>query len=111
VACLLLVPTSTVLGLIYPILLARPELEGDGNSHLCGYLSAANSLGCLTGALLGVFVLIPSLGSELSLKWIGLALAAFWLLFLVQERPPVRQLCLAAAMASPCFQATGIGRH
>ena len=100
VACLLLVPTSTVLGLIYPILLARPELEGDGNSHLCGYLSAANSLGCLTGALLGVFVLIPSLGSELSLKLIVLALAAFWLLFLIQERPPVRRLCLAIAMAT-----------
>jgi spermidine synthase len=99
VTCLLLVPASTVLGLIYPKLLTSPQLEGEGNSYLSGYLSAANSLGCLTGALLGVFVLIPSLGSELSLKLIALVLAAFWLLFLLQERPAPRRLRLAAATA------------
>jgi spermidine synthase len=99
VTCLLLVPVSSVLGLIYPKLLASPELEGEGNSYLSGYLSAANSFGCLMGALLGVFVLIPSLGSELSLKVIALLLAAFWLLFLLQERPTVRRLALAGATA------------
>jgi spermidine synthase len=99
VACLLLVPASTVLGLIYPTLLASPRLEGEGNSHLSGYLSAANSLGCLTGALLGVFALIPSLGSEFSLKIVALAMVTFWLLFLLQERPTPRRLRLAAATA------------
>ena len=99
ITCLLLVPVSTVLGLIYPILLARPELEGEGNSHLSGYLSAANSLGCLTGALAGVFVLIPWLGSESSLKFVVLTLAIFWLLFLFEERPDGRRLAWAAAMA------------
>lgn len=99
VTCLLLVPVSTVLGLIYPKLLTSPQLEGEGNSYLSGYLSAANSLGCLTGALLGVFVLIPWLGSELSLKVIALVLAAFWLLFLLRERPAPRRLRLAAATA------------
>jgi spermidine synthase len=97
IACLLLVPASTVLGLIYPMLLARPELQGDENSHLAGYLSGANSLGCLTGALLGVFVLIPLAGSEGSLKLTALLLAAFWLLFLWQERPKRRQLLLPAS--------------
>ena len=100
VTCVMLVPGSTVLGLIYPILLARPELEGEGNSHLAGYLSAANSLGCLAGALLGVFVLIPRLGSELSLKVIVLALAAFWLLFLAKERPSPRRIRLSAVTAA-----------
>ena len=99
VACLLVVPTSTVLGLIYPKLLASPELEGEGNSYLSGYLSAANALGCLFGALVGVFVLIPWLGSELSLKLIALVLVAFWLLFLLHERPARRRLRLAAATA------------
>jgi spermidine synthase len=99
VTCLLLVPASTVLGLIYPKLLASPQLEGEDNSHLSGYLSAANSLGCLTGALLSVFVLIPRLGSELSLKAIILVLVAFWLLFLRHERPLPRRLRLAAATA------------
>jgi len=110
VTCLLLAPASTVLGLIYPTLLASPQLEGEGNSHLSGYVSAANSLGCLTGALLGVFVLIPSLGSELSLKFIGLALAAFWLLFLLQETPTPRRLRLAAATAM-CAAATLVSLH
>jgi spermidine synthase len=99
VTCMLLAPASAVLGLIYPILLASPRLEGENNSHLSGYLSAANALGCLSGALLGVFVLIPWFGSELSLKIICLALAAFGLLFLVQERPAPRRLRLAAATA------------
>jgi spermidine synthase len=98
-ACLLLVPVSTTLGLIYPSLLARPELEGDGNSHLSGYLSAANSVGCLMGALLGVFVLIPRLGSEVSLKLISLVLAACWLVLLRQERPSARRLRAIGAMS------------
>ncbi|MGD0499569.1 MAG: hypothetical protein ABSC23_14155 [Bryobacteraceae bacterium] len=110
VTCLLLAPASTILGLIYPTLLASPRLEGEGNSHLSGYLSAANSLGCLTGALLGVFVLIPSLGSELSLKLISLALAALWLLFLLQERPTPRRLRLAAATAT-CIAAILVSLH
>jgi spermidine synthase len=99
VTCLLLVPSSTVLGLIYPILLSRPELEGDGNSHLSGYLSASNSLGCLTGALAGVFAAIPFVGSELTLKLIALALIAFWLLFLRHEGPAPSRLRLGVAGA------------
>lgn len=110
VACFLLVPPSTALGLIYPILLASPRLDGEADSHLSGYLSAANSLGCLTGALLGVFVLIPFLGSEFSLKVICLALAAFWLFFLLQERPPARRLRLAAVIAV-CFAGILVSLH
>jgi hypothetical protein len=89
VACLLLVPASTVLGLIYPTLQAGPQLEREGNSHLSGHLNAANSLGCLTRALLGVFALIPSLGSELSLKVIALAKVTFGILFVLVA--PARQ--------------------
>jgi spermidine synthase len=99
IACLQLTPSSIALGLIYPMLLASPQLQGETRSYLAGYISAANSLGCLTGALLGVFVLIPGLGSELSLKAISMALAAFWLLFLRQERPSARRLRLAAVTA------------
>ena len=110
VTCLLLVPTSTALGLIYPMLLASPQLEGGGNSHLSGYLSAANAVGCLTGALVGVFVLIPRLGSELSLKAIALVLVAFWLLFLRRERPLPRRFRLAVAMAI-CVAATLFSIH
>ncbi len=85
VTCLLLVPQSILLGLIYPRLLASSQPDGHGNSYLAGYLSAANSLGCLTGALLGTFVLVPKIGAELSLKWMIVVLGAFWLLFLRRE--------------------------
>jgi spermidine synthase len=83
-ATLLLVPPAVVLGLIYPRLLASPQLEGEG-AHLAGYLSAANSLGCLSGALAGIFVLLPRAGSEVSLKLIVVLLALFWLLFARRE--------------------------
>lgn len=96
---ILLVPSSAFLGLIYPRLLASPQLKGHGNSYLAGYLNAANSLGCLTGALLGVFVLVPLLGSEASLKLIVLVLAAFWLLFLRQESPSRIRWVRAAAVS------------
>jgi spermidine synthase len=87
VTLVLLLPSSTLLGLIYPRLLASPLLRGQTNSKLAGYLNGANALGCLCGALLGVFVLIPLLGSEASLKLIIVALATFWLLFLRREAP------------------------
>jgi spermidine synthase len=98
VAMLLVVPSATVLGLIYPRLLASPQLKG-ASSQLAGYLSAANSLGCLSGALLGIFVLVPHAGAELSLKLIVLALAAFWLLFVRQEAPSRGPLLRSAVVA------------
>ena len=99
VTAILLVPASAVLGLIYPGLLASPQLEGRGNSYLAGYVSAANSLGCLVGTLLGIFVLVPKLGSELSLKCIILVLGAFWLLFLRREPVPPSRLARVAVVA------------
>ena len=85
VTSILIVPSAALLGLIYPRLLASPQLKGYENSYLAGYLNAANSLGCLSGALLGVFFMVPLLGSEASLKLIILLLATFWLLFLRRE--------------------------
>lgn len=99
VTAILLVPASAILGLIYPSLLASPQLEGHSNAYLAGYVSAANSLGCLVGALLGGFVLVPKLGSELSLKCIILILGAFWLLFLRRELVPPSRLVRAALVA------------
>jgi spermidine synthase len=87
-----------LLGLIYPRLLVSDRLQGEGNAHLAGYISGANSLGCLTGALLGIFFFIPVLGAETSLKVIVLMLAAFWLLFLRQEPGSRRRLRVALPM-------------
>lgn len=99
VTLLLVTPAATVLGLIYPRLLASPQLRGEENAWLSGYLSAANSLGCLTGALLGIFVLIPLAGSEISLKAIILLLGLFWFLFLQHEPLPNGRLLRVALVA------------
>ncbi len=92
VACVLIVPSACSLGLIYPTLLKSPQVNGEENAGLAGwfagYLSAANSLGCLAGALLSTFVLVNWLGSELSLKGITIVLAGLWLFFELRELKP-----------------------
>ena len=100
VAMLLLTPPATVLGLIYPRLLASPHVQGERESYVAGHLSAANALGCLCGALLGVFVLVPLAGSEVSLKILVVVLAVFWMLFLLRETLSPRRLATAGVAAT-----------
>jgi spermidine synthase len=95
VACILIVPSAVSLGLIYPTLLKSPlvsQAHGDRETSawFAGYMSAANSLGCLAGALLSTFLLIDRLGSELSLKIVTLVIAALWLVFEFRD-PNIRQ--------------------
>jgi len=106
VTFVLLVPASTILGLIYPTLLASPQLKREGNSYLAGYISAANSLGCLAGAWLAIFILLPRLGSEFSLKCVIAVLAAFWLAFLARE--PRSRARLASAAVTVLLIAGGL---
>jgi spermidine synthase len=97
-AVLLLAPTAAVLGLIYPRVLASPHLNGENDAHLAGYLNAANALGCLTGVLLGIFVLVPLAGAEVALKTLVLVSALFWLAFLLRE--PLGRRRVATAVIS-----------
>jgi spermidine synthase len=85
VTMLLIVPPASFLGMIYPRLLASPLIRPDSDARLAGYLSASNSLGCLLGALLGTFVLVPFLGSEVSLKLIVMILGILAVLFRLRE--------------------------
>ena len=90
VACILIVPSACSLGLIYPSLLKSPLLKStednrEESAWFAGYLSAANSIGCLAGALLSTLVLVNRLGSEVSLKLITLLLGALWLFFEFRE--------------------------
>lgn len=84
---LLIVPPSALLGTLYPMLLRHPTLRRPGASWFVGYLNLANSVGCLAGAILGVFFFIPVLGTEWSLKIIVVALAVTGSVFLWRERP------------------------
>ncbi len=82
----MIVPPAIPLGLIYPALLKSvpavdPSADREEGAWFAGYMSAANSLGCLAGALLSTFVLIDRLGSEKSLKTIILLIGALWLVF------------------------------
>jgi len=68
VAALLIVPPAACLGMIYPRLLASPLIRPDADARLAGYLSTSNSLGCLLGAVMATFVLVPVFGSEVCFR-------------------------------------------
>jgi spermidine synthase len=91
-AAALIVPSAAMLGAIYPCLLRSPVLERPGYSYLVGYLNTWNSLGCLTGAIAGIFFLIPVLGAEWSLKLTIVAALAISLLFVWRENPSRKAL-------------------
>ena len=101
IACFLIVPAACSLGLIYPTLLKNPRTGPEDSAWFAGYLSAANSAGCLAGALLSTFVLVNRLGSELSLKLITLILGALWLFFYFREpKGGFRSRLVTAMMAA-----------
>lgn len=84
---ILIVPPATLLGTVYPMLLRVPGLSHRGTGCFAGYLNVANSVGCLTGSLLGLFFFIPVMGTEWSLKVIAIVLAAAGFVFLWREQP------------------------
>lgn len=86
-AALLIVPSAAMLGSIYPCLLRSRILERPGYAYLVGYLNTWNSLGCIAGAILGIFFLIPVLGAEWSLRATVIGVLGVGLLFLWRENP------------------------
>ena len=99
IAALLILPSASALGLIYPRLLASTERTGGPDARMAGYMSAANSVGCLTGALLSIFWLIPVFGSELSLKIIIVVLAALWAAFFGLAKAPGKRRTISMVVA------------
>src|SRR5262249_55236078 len=63
-----LLPFTYAYGMIYPCLFSGKSFGKDGAGRLIGYMGFANALGCVLGAGLSFFVLIPKLGSETSLR-------------------------------------------
>ncbi len=111
VTALLIVPSATTLGMIYPRLLRNPLGQRDGNAWLAGYLNASNALGCLTGALLATFVLIPRIGSENSIKLVILVLAALCLVFRFREPRAGSSPRSVAVLSVLMFAVAIIPRH
>jgi spermidine synthase len=99
-AAILIVPSAAMLGSVFPALLGSPILKRAGRSYMVGYLNTANSVGCLMGALAGIFVLIPGLGSELSLKLMTATLLLLSFLFLWSEKASRKMMFQAAIGAA-----------
>lgn len=111
VAALLIAPSATALGMIYPQLLRSPLASRDQKAWLAGYLGAANSAGCLTGSLLATFVLLPKAGAELSIKGAILTLAALFLIFKLREPEADLSSRMVPALAVAAFVLATIPRH
>ncbi len=104
-AAVLIIPAAAALGTIFPSLLDSRILKDGSRTHLVGYLNAANSAGCLVGAALGLFVLIPGLGAESSMKLMIALLLALGCLATFREQPQRmrRQLITGAAVLAALF--------
>ncbi len=109
-AAVLIVPSAAMLGAIYPCLLRSPVLERPGYSYLVGYVNTWNSLGCLAGAVAGIFFLIPVLGAEWSLKLIIVVSLGVGLLFVWRESPSRKALRTALGGMAIVLLYTGLVR-
>ncbi len=74
-AAKLLLPTATVMGMSYPLLFRLAEFPLHAQARGAALAAMTNTLGCIGGALLTGFVLIPALGSETSLSLLGVLAA------------------------------------
>ncbi|MBI4912076.1 MAG: hypothetical protein HY823_05010 [Acidobacteria bacterium] len=99
VAGILLLPPAAALGMVYPALFRIREFPDHDRAALASRLGAANSIGCVLGALGTGFLILPRLGSERSLVLIGtLLLACGGVLALAYMKGPRRWLLVAAAL-------------
>jgi len=72
-AAILVVPT-VLMGLTFPLVLRSIAQRADVGAWV-GSLTVSNTLGAIFGSLLAGYVLLPSFGSELSLRGVALVLA------------------------------------
>jgi spermidine synthase len=70
---LMLAPTL-FLGACFPLVLHCTTVEGTGFARPLGVTYAANTIGAVLGAVVGSYVLLPRLGSLLSLRLLGVGL-------------------------------------
>jgi Predicted spermidine synthase with an N-terminal membrane domain len=78
VVAFIALPSAALAGQVFPRLLRRTE-ESSAPGHAVGALCATNVVGCIAGALVAGFVLIPAFGAERALQGLTLLVAAGWL--------------------------------
>jgi spermidine synthase len=94
----LLLPATYAYGMIYPSLFQAKRFSRPGAGALLGYMTGANAIGCVLGALAATFLLIPRLGSEWSLRWFTIILALCGITVLKFEGQRLRDGWIAAAV-------------
>jgi spermidine synthase len=93
-------PAALLWGASFPLALAALARSADLRRAV-GRLYAANTAGAIAGTLLTTFVLVGSIGSRATERWMIVAAAAAGvLLFATHLRSPLRAAALAAAAAA-----------
>ncbi len=94
----MLLPASTVFGMVYPLLFRLPLFPVSERGTWAGRIGAANAVGCVLGALATAFAAIPSLGSERTLlALVTIAAGSGALLTVAYGRSRRRWLAVVAA--------------
>jgi len=75
-----MLPVSILSGILFPTIGEVLHRAGQSDSRTAGALTLANTLGAMTGALLGGFVLLPGVGMERSFVILAIAYAVVALL-------------------------------
>ena len=70
IALLMLLPSTVILGMIYPALFRLDIFPAEERGTVAGRLGAVNAVGCILGALTCGFLLIPYLGSEDTMRFL-----------------------------------------
>ncbi len=105
-AARLLLPPAILFGMVYPALFRLRIFTGDSMGQLAAMVGAANSIGCVLGALLTGFVVIPSLGSQGTLVGLGfLSVLAALILALGYSGTSTRWPLVSAALVISGFWA------
>ena len=98
VLVVLLLPATYAFGMIYPSLFQERRFAGAGTGALLGYMTGANAIGCVLGALAATFLLIPHFGSEKSLRGFIIILSLCGIAVLRLERQRMRDGWMVTAM-------------
>lgn len=90
VCCLAMIPPALFIGAAYPLAMACRVEKASDPIRATGRASAFNTLGNVTGAFLGAFVLVPSLGALRSLHLLAATALALGLVAAFSAMPRER---------------------
>jgi spermidine synthase len=99
VAYLLIKPVATVAATIFPLTFHGFAIGHSPTGRQLGWVNALNALGCVAGALVGGFVMVPLLGAERSFKVLWVLVFGVWAVLVLQRNHeqglPRKQLGMA----------------